>query len=538
MKNLNTSSVLLMLMLSLSTSILYSQILNTSHLPIVVVNTGNADIPDEPKISATMGIIDNGIGAMNHIDDPYNHYNGNIAIEVRGNSTQDFEKKTYGFETRSTTNQDSSVALLGMGKEEDWILHAMVIDKTQLRIPMSFYLAQRMGHYAANWRYVELILNGDYRGLYILTERIKRDNDRVDIAKLEPEDIAGDQLTGGYILRIDWIEEEEGEISGFTSNYDAQGNEPMIYQWYYPKAENIQPQQAAYISNFIDDFESAVFSPTFVNEEGKRYTEYIDVNAFADFLLINELSKNSDGYKLSSYLHKDRDSRGGRLVAGPIWDFDQTYGMSMVCSCNDFVGWTFRQNQPNCEDLETMPMWWQAMVSDTIFADYLSVRWSLLRLGPLQEDSIMQWLDTQVNWLGAAIDRNFTRWDEMIGEFIWAEPEPIPESYEAEIAYMKNWISNRLKWMDAHMPSIAKTGDMPTLENAIAYPNPATTYFYHNAQVGNVITLRNSIGQTIYSSTVLDENAPIQIGGFSPGVYILSITGYNKDYHPTKIIIY
>ena len=88
-----------------------------------------------------------------------------------------------------------------MGKEEDWILHAMVIDKSQVRIPFSFYVFQRMGHYASNWRYVELIIDNDYRGLYILCEKIKRDDDRVDIAKLDEDDIYGDSLTGGYILR-------------------------------------------------------------------------------------------------------------------------------------------------------------------------------------------------------------------------------------------------------------------------------------------------------------------------------------------------
>ena len=103
-------------------------------------------------------------------------------------------------------------------------------------------------------------------------------------------------------------------------------------------------------------FEDAVFSPSYSNTSGIRYTEYIDINSFTDFLLINELSKNSDGYKLSSYLYKDKDSKGGKLVAGPIWDFDQTYGVSEVCSNYDYTGWTYMQSQNDCEDLESMPM--------------------------------------------------------------------------------------------------------------------------------------------------------------------------------------
>ena len=182
--------------------ILISQIsvaqFTSSNLPIISIDTDNEDIPDEPKINGTMGIIYDVNGGINSITDPFNHYNGNIGIETRGNSTQGFDKKTYSLELRTATNQDTSVNLFDMGGEEDWILHAMVIDKSQLRIPMSFYLAQQMGQYASEWKYVELILNGDYRGIYILVEKIKRDGDRVDIAKLDEDDLAGDSLTGGY----------------------------------------------------------------------------------------------------------------------------------------------------------------------------------------------------------------------------------------------------------------------------------------------------------------------------------------------------
>lgn len=288
-----------------------------SNLPIVVINTDENDIPDEPKIEATMGIIDNGVGIINFLSDPFNNYDGNIGIETRGNSTQGFDKKTYTVELWDEPEEEISAPLLGMGGEEDWILHAMVIDKTQLRIPMSFDIFRNMGHYAANYRYVEVVLNGEYRGVYILTENIKRDDDRVDIAKLDSDDIAGDSLTGGYILRMDWLwDAEEEDI--LESEYESQGEIPMSYQWYYPKTNNIQPEQKEYITNYIHDFEDAVFAPDFTNADGLLYTDYIDLNSFVDFLIINEFSKNADGYKLSSYLHKDKDSKGGKLTAGPI----------------------------------------------------------------------------------------------------------------------------------------------------------------------------------------------------------------------------
>ena len=134
-----SKSIPLFLFLFQFSVLAYAQ-LTTSNLPIISITTAD-EIPDEPKIIGAMGIIYDTNGGMNSINDPFNHYNGNIGIETRGNSTQGFDKKTYSLELRNAANEDTSVNLFGMGSEEDWILHAMVIDKSQVRIPMSFHLA-------------------------------------------------------------------------------------------------------------------------------------------------------------------------------------------------------------------------------------------------------------------------------------------------------------------------------------------------------------------------------------------------------------
>lgn len=527
----------ILLCLGLYPQVLRSQILSSSNLPIIVIETKENEIPDEPKILGTMGIIDNGQGDRNHLNDPFNHYEGQIGIETRGNSTQGFDKKTYSLELRTQANKDTSVSLLGMGEEEDWILHAMVIDKSQLRIPMSFYLSRQMGHYAADWRYVELVLNGDYRGLYILTERIKRDKNRVDIAKLTDKDISGDDLTGGYILRIDWLE----EAKGFESKYQSQGEVPMFYQWYYPKEENILQEQVAYIRSYITDFEDAVFSPSFSNLKGQRYDELIDVGSFIDFLLINELSKNADGYKLSSYLHKDKESRRGKLKAGPIWDFDQTYGVSLVCSNEKINGWTYRQEQDGCEDLESMPMWWRALMSDTLFVDRLRCRWDSLRHGPLHTDSLFHWIDTYQEYTSEAIVRNYQRWDGVIGEPIWIEPHPIPQSYEAEVFQLRSWLEQRLDWMDDHLGACGAGGALEEQiefeEGFLMFPNPASANLSIQGKPGNQIHIVNLTGQ---KGLVVEQSEPIQqidISHLSPGLYIVLYQGEDVLSEPRKLII-
>lgn len=503
-----------------------AQILTSSNHPIIKIYTDGEDIPDEPKIDASMGIIYNGEGTLNNTSDPFNYYDGNIGIETRGNSTQGFDKKTYSIELRDEDNEDISVNLFGMGGEEDWILHAMVIDKTQIRIPMSFYLAQRMGHYASEWKFVELILNDEYRGLYILTEKIKRDKDRVDIAKLDEDDIAGDSLTGGYILRIDWTWDVDMETDGFESAYESQGEIPMFFQWYYPKSDKIKPQQANYIENWMNTFENALFSNDYTNNLGLRYDEYINLHSFTDFILINELSKNADGYKLSSYVHKDRDSKGGKLVAGPIWDFDQTYGVSLVCSNNDPTGWTYLQNQSDCEDLESMPLWWQRMMNDDQFQNQLKCRWETMRQSFLHKDSLNYWIDTQVGFIDQAIDRNFTVWDYFIGNQIWIEPDPIPQSYEEEVEVMKTWISDRIDWLDANMPgdcSLVQTEDVEIQDLVTVFPNPVRDRVYIQSKEPVEVSLFSLDGRSKFYGT----QKVIETNDLESGIYFLKIRTAN-----------
>ncbi len=507
-----------------------AQTFTNSNLPIVVINTGNPTfndltIPDDPKINASIGIIDNGPGMLNYLTDPFNNYNGTCGIETRGNSTQDFEKKSYSVELWGALGQDTSASLLGMGGEEDWILHSMVIDKSQLRIPFTFNLARRAGHYASDWRYVELVIDNDYRGVYILCEKIKRDDDRVDIAKLEPTEITGDDVTGGYILRIDWLDEMP---QGILSNHNAMsGSNLMMFQYHYPKATNIVPQQSSYIKSYIDDFEEGLFATNYTNNQGRRYNEYIDMTSFTDFLIINEFSKNSDGYKLSSYIHKDKDSKGGKLKAGPIWDFDQTYGLSEVCSCSDYTGWTYLQNQPACEDLESMPMWWQALMSDDLFTNHLRCRWETLRNGPLHLDSINNWIDNHVALLTDPIARNFTKWDDFIGEQIWYEPQPIPQSYPAEIQYMKDWINNRIAWLDTNMPGDC-TQDIVGITETKAFtvevfPNPASEKVYAKIPAGSDLKLVSNDGKTVEYRTNTSTLEELSIINLEPGIYFLSV---------------
>jgi len=182
--------------------------LDSTNLPIVGIFTYFTAIPDTPKIRALMGIIDNGYNVTNHISDTNYTFYGNIGIEQRGSISQQwwYWQKSYGLETRDSLGNDSSAIILNMPKESDWVLYSPYDDRTLMRNVLTYDLARQMGYYASRTRYCELMLmdflTWNYKGVYVMMEKIKRDHNRVDIAKLDADDNAGDSLTGGYIIAV------------------------------------------------------------------------------------------------------------------------------------------------------------------------------------------------------------------------------------------------------------------------------------------------------------------------------------------------
>jgi hypothetical protein len=309
-----------------------------SNLPIIVINTNGATIVDNPKVMARMGIIDNGVGQRNRLTDPFNDYDGWIGIEYRGSTSAFYPKKPYSIELRTANGDDVSQSLLGMPEESDWVLISPLNDKTLMRDAISYLYSAALGGYAPRVRYCEMVLDGDYQGVYMLVENIKRDKNRVNISRLRPEDISGDELTGGYILRMDKFGPSPGRIGGhFQSLYPAilgSGNF-FWFQYHYPKEEDLVPEQKIYIRNHIHSFETMMVG----NDYAAKYADWIDINSWIDYLLAQEITKNTDGYRLSAYFYKDRASKGGKLVMGPIWDFNISFGIGDYCDGASYQGW-------------------------------------------------------------------------------------------------------------------------------------------------------------------------------------------------------
>jgi len=506
---------------------------NSSNLPIVVINTRGQVIPDDPKIPVDMAIIDNGPGQRNFITDP-STYLGTVGIEVRGSSSQSFPKKSYGMEIWDVFGQAVDTSLFGMPSESDWILNANYTDKTFCRNVLAYQTWMNLGHYATRYKFVEVVINEEYQGIYIFSEKIKRDNNRVDIAKLMPEDISGDEVTGGYILKVDKSTGSGGDgwVSPFPPPVNPSG-QTIFIQYEYPKSEEIVPEQEVYIQDYVTTFESVLEGPGFADPE-TGFRKYAQELTFIDYFLVNEISKNVDGYRLSTFFHKEKDSKGGKLRMGPVWDYDIAWHNADYCGGDLLTGWAYQF--PCAYDYWQVPFWWGRLLQDPLYASHLKCRWLELRSNYLSNAWFNSYIDSVATALDEAQFRNFYTWP-ILGIYVWPNPWPYPETYAEEISSLKTWLNNRLNWIDQNLPGTCYTvGNQETgkiSHDTKVFPNPASTGFtveYLLAEPGSVkLELLSHDGKRMAQIEKQGLSAGTQqefldISALSPGVYLLRIS--------------
>lgn len=439
----------------------------TSNLPIVIIDTHGQTIQKDYEIVATMRVVDKP-NKLNHDSDTVFTYNGKIHLEFHGQSSyyNDWPKKNYNVELIDENGENIDSALMGMPPGNDWVLYGPYNDKSLIRNALAYNLGRKMENYNPRTAFCELMLNNEYAGLYLLVEKIRRGKNRVDIAKLTGDDISGDELTGGYIVKIDKGDYYE---FGWSSPYTANGK-TVNFLWHYPKPQSIQPVQKNYIRNYITSFENALYSNQW-NDPFLGYYRYINMPSAVDYFLINELTKNIDAYRISAFLYKDKDSKGGHLTFGPMWDYDLTFGNANYYGGDSPQGWVYKSISP--DDYYPIPFWWQKFTTDDRFNNMARCRWEQLRKSWFSREKVMATIDSMTSHTSDARIRNFASFNAL-GIWVWPNAF-VGNTYEEEVSYLKQFLSSRLLWLDANLPGVCTEVQPESLLSAI--PNPFNEYF-------------------------------------------------------------
>ena len=320
-----------------------AQTFTDSNLPIVVIDIdGGATIPDEPRVYGNMKVIWHQDGSRNYLTDINNpaflNYDGRISIEIRGSSSQLLQKKQYGLTTLQADNvTNNNVSILGMPSENDLVLNGLAYDQTGMRDFLSYELSERLGQYAPRRVYCEVVINNDYKGLYIFLEKIKADKDRVNVVKMDETCNNYPKVTGGYITKADRA--DNGDPVAWTmQGYGGGwwGGSSTTFVHHYPHPEDITTAQHNYIHDVFNALASKAGSHDTSVASG--IPSVIDIPSFVDFMMMGEFSSNVDVYELSTFFHKDRL---GKLRAGPIWDYNLAYGHDEFGNRSLYYVWQF-----------------------------------------------------------------------------------------------------------------------------------------------------------------------------------------------------
>jgi hypothetical protein len=512
----------------LTTQTVLSQTLTQTNLPIIRINTNGRTIADEPKIDAKMEVIWQANNAINSVTDTNFHFKGTIGIELRGSTSQfASDKKPYSIEIRNDAGLDSSFALLGMPKESDWALTACSYDNSLIRDGIVYHLGSKIMAYAPRFRFVELILNANYRGVYMLTEKIKRDKNRVNVSKMDVLTQTGDNLTGGYIIKLDKL---TGATSRnpqlFTSRIsnNSTNNNFTNYLYHYPKPDSLNAEQRAYISNAVLNFETVMNSPNYA-DSATGYRKIINDTSFVDFFLMNELARNVDAYRLSTYLYKDKNSIDPRLKMGPLWDFNFSIGGAAYCQAEQTAGWAFKFNSyGTCgTDYWLVPFWWQKLFDDIKFRALIRTRWRAHRTSELTNVKITSLIDSlSITLLKDPQTRNAQRW-------------AITSNYTNDINFIKNWLNARLIWLDGQINALTAVDTEGSLSatdlTCQISPNPVSNTLIINgsdALVGKKIVIKNILGESFLTNTLTGNTTELPVYSLPKGIYFLQIMGTEK----------
>jgi hypothetical protein len=456
----------------------------SNNIGIVVIDTFGQALNDSTDILAAATFIPatNGtastIGATSASD-----YEGRIGLHIRGNTSESFPKQQWGITLWDENDDNTKASLFGMPSDDKWILNDPYSEKSLMQNPLSYEWANQAGDYASRTQFVEVFLNTsgngaidystNYWGVYVLEERIKIASGRVDINSMSPTDTTPPADTGGYIWEKD--RPDSGDAT-FTTTTDSE-----TYIFVDPNADDLNSAQEAYLSNYMNTFVNDLYSSNYANTASSSYYgNFINISTFVNTWLIEEMIKNVDGFRLSTYFYKDEN---GLICAGPIWDNNLALGNANYSPENNANPMGFGSN-PDLFDSsqlseEDEPIFYR-LVQDPAFNRALADRWAQLRTTVFTNADLIadvnnftaQLLDTTAANVssGTALNypigtdptqastnaavRNFKKWP-VLGVYGWPNGwYDAAGNWLNEVDDTENWIIARVTWMDGQfLPS-------------------------------------------------------------------------------------
>lgn len=424
-----------------------------THLPLVLIDTGGVEIPGRSirktedgqtvyttaedgstEIPGYITIIDDET-KNNHVDDTPS-VSSNMMIHVRGRSSRHFDKPNYGVTLIDENGKNNPQSVMGMDAHHEWVLHGPFLDKTLIRNYMWYNIAGEIMDYAPNVRFCEVMVNGEYQGVYLMTEKITAGKDG---ARLNLEVNRKDNTFTGYLLRVDQGSKNEMKNINNFSTYSMRLAAEQIFNIEYPGMANLTPELKEAITQDVSAFEKALYSYDYDN---KKYGYYkrIDVESFVDYFLINELTCNVDAGALSTYVYKDIDG----LFRMCVWDFNNSCDMYQegdVHTRSFFLHNTF---------------WYYMLTKDEDFTEQIIKRYRKLQNTVFSEEFLYAYIDDVVEYLGDAVDRNFEKWGYTFDEefrLLNAEDREI-HSYDEAIEQLKRFLHIRISWLDSNIETL------------------------------------------------------------------------------------
>ena len=491
----------------------------TSDLPLVVVH--NFGVPQHPGMGDQTAIVaffevDQLTGRSSLTSRP--QLITRAVVNRRGSSTEGAPKASLAVELWNEFNDDADHEVLGLPAESDWVLDAPnIFDPSLIHDPFAYELSNDLGRYASRTRFVETFMDltggpvnlpnftaaGDYTGVHVLEEKVKRNRNRVDIHGIEQENTTPPNVTGGWLLKIDRLDGDERSFSAanqFMIYQDPDGRDVQLPQW--------DPQEQ-YIIKYFNDFYAALTGPNWTNPIS-GYAAYIDVDSWIDHHLLNVMTMNLDSLRLSAYFYKPRN---GKIHIGPVWDFGRAMGTSGKGSVIDWRAFNPRawraSNMLGGSDYgtdffnaTTPPAWWERLFRDPDFLQRYIDTYQRYRATVFDTNRILAKVDRVAEGLREAQAREVILWAgqglsdtsprsgtvtspmNIYGQ-TYSYTFPTPGTYQGEIDFLKHWMWAHINFMDTNFldrPTLRTQGDMITAPTELNMTGPTrlagTTILY------------------------------------------------------------